>query len=97
MEELSPAELERLALLAEECAEVIHRINKVIRHGYESTHKDKTNREGLVREIGHVRFAISLMEGNGDIDRDGILHSWADKCEDVLPWLHYKHKGLRKC
>jgi hypothetical protein len=35
---LTPAEAERLALLAEECGEVIQAIGKVLRHGYESRH-----------------------------------------------------------
>lgn len=31
---LSPAEVERLALLAEECGEVIQTVGKILRHGY---------------------------------------------------------------
>lgn len=34
--DLTNAELERLAILMEECAEVQHIIGKIIRHGYES-------------------------------------------------------------
>ena len=85
-----------MLLLAEECAEVIHHINKIIRHGYESVHKGKTNREGLMRELGHIRFAMGLMIENEDIDREAIIESWVDKSVDVLPWLHYEHKGLKK-
>lgn len=33
---LRESELERLAILAEECGEVIQVINKIIRHGYDS-------------------------------------------------------------
>jgi len=35
---LNPAELERLAILAEEAAEVVQIANKIIRHGYASYH-----------------------------------------------------------
>lgn len=34
--ELTPAEAERLAYLAEECGEAIQIIGKILRHGYES-------------------------------------------------------------
>jgi hypothetical protein len=34
--QLTDAEAERLALLAEECGEVVQVIGKILRHGYES-------------------------------------------------------------
>lgn len=37
---LSPAEAERLAILAEECSEVVQKVCKTLRNGYESTHPD---------------------------------------------------------
>lgn len=51
---LSEAEQERLVIVAEECAEVIHVTTKILRHGYESCHPKKpseTNRVALIREI----------------------------------------------
>lgn len=51
---LSPAQAERLAMLAEECGEVIQVIGKILRHGYDSYHPDRphiTNRELLQREL----------------------------------------------
>ena len=38
---LSPAEDERLTVLAEECSEVIQAICKIQRHGYESFNPDE--------------------------------------------------------
>lgn len=35
---LTPAEAERLAMLAEECGEVIQVVGKILRHGFESYH-----------------------------------------------------------
>lgn len=68
---LSPAEAERLAWLAEECAEVIQAIGKILRHGYESYDpsdlKHKGNRADLERELNDVLAAIGLMEKKGDI------------------------------
>src|SRR6266702_712335 len=63
---LTPAEDERLTLLAEECAEVIVAIAKIQRHGYESFDptieipedmRPETNRQALTREMGDVRAA----------------------------------------
>lgn len=74
---MSPAELERLAWLAEECAEVIQAIGKIIRHGYES--KDPTNpdhegnRADLIRELSDVTAAVLLMDREGDITMNEIL------------------------
>jgi hypothetical protein len=51
---LTPAQAERLAMLAEEAAEVIQVIGKILRHGYDSSHPDRphiTNRELLQREL----------------------------------------------
>ena len=48
---LSPAEAERLYVLAEECAEVVVVVNKILRHGYESYNPHQSdlgsNREQL--------------------------------------------------
>lgn len=71
---LTPAEAERLALLAEECGEVIQAIGKVLRHGFESTHPDggPTNRESLERECGDVYHA---REGETRGVANGVTHA----------------------
>lgn len=61
---LTPGEAERLAMLAEECAEVIQVIGKILRHGYESYHPDEpsiTNRHLLEKEITDFRSVMFLM------------------------------------
>lgn len=68
---LTPAEAERLAMLAEECAEVIQIIGKIQRHGYESHHPndptDVTNRRMLEKEIRDVLGVHLAMVREGDI------------------------------
>ena len=63
---MTPEELERLAILAEECAEVQQIVMKIIRHGYNSCNpfdENKTeNRELLEKELGDLLFAIQLMK-----------------------------------
>ena len=74
--QLSDAEAERLAILAEECAEVIQVIGKILRHGYESRHPDDlcntSNRILLERELGDVNAATLFMDEKGDVNRATI-------------------------
>lgn len=69
---LTPAEAERLAILAEECSEVVKTAMKIMRHGYESfdpTGKELgTNRQQLEREIADIEVAFNRMVKNDDID-----------------------------
>lgn len=73
---LTPAEAERLAILAEECGEVIQAVTKILRHGYDSYHPDQekdipelryTNRQKLHDEVTDLVSVMSMLEGNKDI------------------------------
>lgn len=66
---LSPAEAERLAMLAEEAGEIVQAVGKVLRHGYSSRHPDggRDNRHHLRREVDDLRAVIGLMEAAGDL------------------------------
>ena len=88
--QLTPAEAERLAMLAEEAAEVIQVIGKILRHGYESSHPNRvtTNREDLQSEIADFQNVCWAMEGSGDIDKDKI--EWAAK-RSFLRKARYTH------
>lgn len=63
---LSPAQAERLAILMEECGEVVQIIGKILRHGFESVspygHSSETNREALIRELFDVKAAAMLVD-----------------------------------
>lgn len=68
---LTPAEIERLAMLAEEAGEITQIVGKVLRHGYESFHPDNpsiTNRGLLENEIADLHAVQLMMEGKGDIE-----------------------------
>jgi len=69
---LTPAEAERLAMLIEECGEVIQAATKILRHGYDSKHPDNEgcgpdNRDDLFREIVDLTAVEELMHLAGDI------------------------------
>lgn len=67
--QLTPAEAERLAMLAEECGEIIQVVGKIMRHGYASHHPDNpavTNKMLLGREL------TDLLAVAASLCRDGV-------------------------
>lgn len=92
--DLSPAEAERLALLAEECAETIQIVGKILRHGYDSTHPDNEsgpcNREMLETELGHIAFAKKLMVDANDVLACEISKSKRKKAKTAPVYLHHQ-------
>lgn len=93
MENLTLAEIERLAILVEECAEVQQIAMKILRHGYESHNpfddKKITNRRLLQTEIGDMQLAIELLAKNKDVDLTRIAWAHIDKRERIQKYLHH--------
>lgn len=96
---LTEAEAERLALLAEECAEVIQAVCKTLRHGYESTNPKKflvpgenpeTNRQMLEREMGDLMHALNRCINAADLARGEIDVRAASKPGRISPYLHHQ-------
>ena len=88
---LSPAEAERLAMLAEEAGEVIQAVGKVLRHGYARSHPDggPDNRELLDKEVGDFIAVVQAMRDARDIEgwsaRDAV-NRWHNK----LKFTHHQ-------
>ncbi len=80
---ISHGELERLAVLSEEAAEVSQVINKIIRFGWDSYKPSdpdkKTNREHLATELGDLQYWINYLLDKEDIDQDIFEKAIADK------------------
>lgn len=95
---LSDAEDERLAILSEECSEVIKAVCKIQRHGYESYNptletdeeRSPTNRETLQRELGDLQLAIELMTFAGDVDANDIVRWQERKGNSIKRWTHHQ-------
>lgn len=99
---MTPAELERLVKLNEECAEVQQIISKIILHGYETScpvpHElgQDTNRNTLIKEVSDILFWVGFLINRGDfgdID-EAEVHQKMDKCirekaNKVNKYLHY--------
>lgn len=91
---LTPAEAERLAMLAEECGEVIQIVGKILRHGYDNRHPDggPTNRDLLDVELLDVGTLMNRMCQEGDIEGYDALDmniNWERK----LRFAHHQDKA----
>lgn len=88
---LTPPELERLAVLSEECSEVIQVINKIIRHGYESywPNPEDTNRKRLEQELGDLHLAMALLHSHNDVDMERVEAKSLEKIPKLAKWLHH--------
>lgn len=68
---LTPSQAERLAMLAEEAAEVVMACTKILRHGYDSHNPDAThlgdNRVQLNQEIRDFEAVVALMRDANDL------------------------------
>lgn len=92
---LTEAQAERLAVLIEECGEVVQIACKILRHGYESCHPlafSGSNREELEKEIGHVNNAVRMMEE--DLNPKAIGRHQLAKAQKIAAYLH--HQGVAK-
>jgi NTP pyrophosphatase (non-canonical NTP hydrolase) len=93
MKKLNKSELERIAILVEECAEVQQIAMKIIRHGYGSHNpldENKiNNRELLNRELGDLMFAIKLMQEYFDVNPKSIETHETLKRENIQKYLHF--------
>lgn len=96
---LTPAEAERLALLAEEMGEAIQSVGKILRHGYESYHPahptGPNNRQSLERELGDVFAAVNLMFDAQDLDVIKVKTAIIYKLKRVKQYLHHQKKGKK--
>jgi NTP pyrophosphatase (non-canonical NTP hydrolase) len=59
---------EVMAVLQEECAEVIQAVSKVNRFGLESEWEGVTNKQNLITEIGDVIALIKVLLDDTDIN-----------------------------
>ena len=89
--QLSPAEIERLALLAEEAGEVVQAVGKILRRGYRRGHpriKGRTNRLHLEEELGNFLNAMSMMQFAGDISYYRVILAKQEKQRTVGKYLY---------
>ena len=89
---LTPAQIERLALIAEEAAEVIQAVNKIIRHGYQSHHpaSRQRNKANLEHEIGDLLAVCRYAAECGDFSQEEAIAHGEGKMQRCAPYLHHQ-------
>lgn len=92
--QLTPAQAELLALLAEECGECIQAIGKILRHGYASSNPmlaiTTNNADNLAKEMGDVSAAMTLLCNAGPVTEDQVHFNADMKLANVGRWLHHQ-------
>lgn len=96
--DLTDAEAERLAMLAEECGEVVQLIGKILRHGYTSYHPDDadmtTNWTLLNKELNDIGAVVHGMIKAGDYSESDFSVEEQEKIwKKKLKWTHYQEKN----
>lgn len=93
--QLTEQETELLAILAEECAEVIQIIGKILRHGLNSYDPTTplvpfiTNRDLLEKELGHIKHVQTLLTLKLVLDQSSINKSCCAKAKSIKKYLHH--------
>ena len=88
---LTDAQRERLACLAEEAAEIVQAVGKILRHGYDSRYHDgTTNTAALEREIGDLTYVVDCMSLAGDVDAGAIDAAREAKVPRFRKYTHYQ-------
>ena len=93
MSEYKPtqAQVERLAILAEECAEVIQVVGKILRHGWRN--EGHCNRIALEHELGDLTWAVTLLVREDDIHSCTVERFAGEKPGKAAQWLHHNEPG----
>jgi NTP pyrophosphatase (non-canonical NTP hydrolase) len=91
---LTPAQAERLAMLAEEAGELVHVIGKALRHGLDSTDPTAptpvTNASLIAAELGDLYYAARLLAEAGDIRQSAVVLAVESAAARKPRWLHHQ-------
>jgi hypothetical protein len=94
---LSEEEAEAIAIVIEECSEVIKCCTKILRHGVMSCYPNgETNKSALTRESGDVDASLEKLIRLGIIDIDQRYKQYRIKLDNYNPWLHHDSANEKK-
>ena len=98
--QLTSAQIERLAILSEELGEAQQIVGKILRHGYMSYNPFDENRVTnqllLTKELGDILYAIKLLEANGELFIKDIEEFSLIKADKIFPFLHHNTGAINE-
>jgi NTP pyrophosphatase (non-canonical NTP hydrolase) len=80
-----------LTCLAEECAEVAHRVSKALRFGLDDIQpgQELTNAQQIAQEFHDLLAVIEMLEAAGELERPRDMHAIDRKKNKVLAYMEY--------
>jgi NTP pyrophosphatase (non-canonical NTP hydrolase) len=93
------AQRERLTMLAEEAAEVIQAVTKILRHGWGSNHPEnsdpnRNNTTDLTKELADMVAVNALMAAAEDIDHSRMSDDILNKLTSIRRYGHHQPAEL---
>lgn len=89
---LDPSQVERLAILIEECSEVQHIACKILRHGYDSHNPNDEskipNKELLEIELGDLTASIGFLTLD-DVCQSSIEQHSDARIQNIGEYMHH--------
>jgi len=92
---LTPAEIERLALLTQECGEMARSIGKILRSGWKGD-GGLTTRVTLERGMGEMRAAVDMLLDAGDVRRGDVTHWYRERRDAGDKGMHHQPPQQRE-
>jgi NTP pyrophosphatase (non-canonical NTP hydrolase) len=91
--QITDAERERLACIAEEASELAQNCMKAIRHGLDSRHPQSgiSNRQLIAQEVGDLLAMLGVSAEQGDFSLAKANDSAHAKLDRVGPFMHFNH------
>lgn len=92
--DLTPAQLERLAILGEELAEAAQIVGKILRHGwfsYSPFNPEVNNRQLLEKELGHVMHSVDRLAKAEEVNLGAVNAHSKVKAESIKRYLHHQN------
>lgn len=87
---LAPSQIERLAVVMEECGELVQAAGKILRHGYDSKYPGANNRADLAREAADVLESINMLLEAEDISSADVQDCIEEKHREAKKYLHHQ-------
>ena len=85
-----------MAILSEECAEVIQAVSKCFRFGIDAVHNNQTNKQRLEEELGDLLAMIEILKHQNVIDGERLHVHKINKFQKLRRWSTIPLDGIEE-